>query len=239
MIPSTVIASTIVNGADNGACATVCINNRCQSSCEPTDNSHITKGLGAITQRPFTVEQSFHSINLTGLNATIRHGKSWSINASGYDNILNQISLTIDSGLLSIALKPGSYENADTSIDIVLPQLSLLDFQGGNKVKVEGFSETGMRINLSGSNTLKSQKNTVRHLTINAQGSNQIDWLDNNTSHFSIHAAGTNTVSIKPSKHKDSLIDGQISGINEILLCGNPKNDVTILGLSSIKNIAC
>lgn len=232
--------SLVINNVANaGACSTLCINNKCESTCDKKMDTDVIKGIGDVVSQAFVTPGLFEKVKLIGLNAVINHGETLSVSAVGQANILEKVQLEIVAGELLINLESNTYENAEVTIYIVLPKLSALTADGATTLVVQGFTEPEMAVSLAGSNKLISNQNTIIHLLVNIQGSNQIDWLDNDTQHLSVDMQGVNTMSVNLQKHSDSLIDGQLNGLNKISFCGEPTKEVLVNGLSSIERVDC
>jgi len=233
------IAAEAEDAVNGSACSKLCINNQCESTCVPVFDQRVETGSGDFVSKSFVTSDEFQEVKLIGLDAVITQAESFSIKATGQANILDKIQLEVEAGKLLLSLKSGAYQGAEVVVNITLPKLLALSANGSNHLVIQGFIKPEMVVQLTGANSLIGHQNTIHHLSINAQGSNQVDWLDNNVHHLSVDMQGANTMSVNFRKNQDNLIDGQLQGLNQISLCGEPTSKLLVNGLSSLNNIQC
>jgi hypothetical protein len=220
-------------------------------------------GVKVITPSNVTVSENrdvsgFNAIEFSTLGkVNILQGDQESLNISGPDNLVPEISTTVSNGTLiiknkeNITIKPLSAENPLT-FTIVVKDLTSLAVSGLGDVQIEALSTPSMTLNMSGAGrVVQNQINTDR-LDINLSGLGGVD-ISGQTSQATVKisgAGGVNAPDLQIGTANVTIsglggatlwvtdqLTGQISGAGSISYYGNPQTNTSVSGAGSFKSL--
>ena len=167
-----------------------------------------------------------------GFDVDIDQSDSYSISITADDNIFDYIETSKTGNTLKIGLKLGYiYQNTTLKAEITMPDLYEVEFSGGVRGTVEGFTSShDFAISLSGGCNI-SLEGAANDLTISASGGSLLSLSD-----FPVHDT---TVNLSGGSHAtinlDGRLDGNLSGGSHLTYLGNPTTiDVNTSGGSTV-----
>ncbi len=222
-------------------CSNTCINNQCNYRCDTKNSERIIEAKGPIIQKDLPLHGDIHHVELIGVNASFVRKKTPKITASGKQNILDELKVRYRKNTIYIHLTSGSYRHAKVQLDIELPNIQSVKLKGSNQLHINGVSQKSAIFELFGSNTFIAKNNHIEELSLFTDGTNNINWqTSSRIESLTINSNGMNTIKITPKSL--NLLQGQLNGINQLVLCNHDKNisrDLIVKGLSSVSNQDC
>jgi len=184
-------------------------------------------------------------------------GDKESLNISGSDNVVPEISTTVRNGTLvietneNITINPLNNDNQLT-FTIVFTELNSLDVSGAGDIQVEAHSSPTMSINMSGAGKITQNQLTTDSLNVNMSGVGSINItgratnatielsgvgsvdapdLEISTANVTVSGLGSATVWVTDQ------LSGNISGAGSVSYYGNPTLQTNSSGLGSFKSL--
>ena len=229
------------------------------SSCSALTNL----GVKVITPSKVVISENR---NVSGFNAiefstvgkvNIIQGDQESLNISGPDNLVPEISTTVTGNTLiiknkeNISISSLSSDNMLT-FTIVAKDLTSLSVSGAGDVQVESFSPASMDLNLSGAGNVQVNQLSTGTLKINLSGIGGLDISGQATS-ATIDISGAGNVSAADLQLNTANISisgvggaklwvtgqmtGNISGAGTVSYYGTPQTSFNTSGLGSFKSL--
>jgi hypothetical protein len=200
----------------------------------------------------------FQAINFSTVGKiNIMQGDVESLNISGPDNLVSEISTTVSNGTLYIKNKENisvttlNSQNMLT-FTIVVKQLNSLNLSGLGDVQIETLSTPSMDINMSGAGKLLQNQITTDQLKINLSGLGGIE-MNGQATQATIDISGAGSVNAPDLKIQNANITisglggatvwvtdqltGNISGAGSVSYYGNPQTNTKSTGLGNFKSL--
>jgi Putative auto-transporter adhesin, head GIN domain len=220
-------------------------------------------GVKVITPSSVNVSEnrdvsSFNAIEFSTLGkVNIIQGDQESLNISGPDNLVPEISTTVNNGTLTIknkeniTIKPLSTENPLT-FTIVVKDLTSLAVSGLGDVQIETLSTPSMTIDMSGAGRVVQNQITTDKLDISLSGLGGMD-ISGQTPQATIEisgAGGVNAPDLQIGTANVTVsglggatlwvtdqLTGEISGAGSISYYGNPQTNTSSSGIGNFKSL--
>ena len=115
------------------------------------------------------VTQSFEVSNLSGISiessidVNITYGETQSVLATGYENLMEHLDLSVNNNVLKVDLKDGNYSNVNIKLDVEISTLKTLIINGSGDITIDAFTISDLDVNIDGSGNISASK----ELTIN------------------------------------------------------------------------
>lgn len=154
----------------------------------------------------------FSGVSLTGTcNVYITTGESFSVELQAQPQILEVMTTSVRSGILSIGFPPDYNIKTDEEISaiIVLPSLDFVSLTGLGDFEISGEKQPELDIHITGQGNVEAYGLEVGNCQINISG------------------VGNCEVNVS------DLLDIQISGVGNIFYMGNPKLTTDISGMGN------
>jgi Putative auto-transporter adhesin, head GIN domain len=200
----------------------------------------------------------FSAIEFTTFGkVNIIQGDKESLNVSGPDNLVPEISTTVSNGKLTIK----NIENITVTtlssdkmltFTIVVKDLTSLAVSGAGDVQIEAFSTPSMDINMSGAGKVQQNQVTTDKLNVNISGAGGID-ISGQSTQATIDISGAGSVNAADLQVKTANVTisglgsatvwatdqltGNISGAGSVSYYGNPQTNTNSSGLGSFKSL--
>lgn len=154
----------------------------------------------------------FSGVSLTGTcNVYITTGESFSVELQAQPQILEVMTTSVKSGILSIGFHPDFNIKTDEDISaiIVLPYLDFVSLTGLGDFEISGEKQPKLDIHITGKGNVEAYEMEV--------------------SDCSINISGVGDCKVKVSDN----LDIQVSGVGNIFYKGNPKLKTDISGIGN------
>ncbi len=204
--------------------------------------------------------------NVSGFNAiefstfgkvNIMQGDQESLNISGPDNLVPEITTTVNNKTLIIKTKDNITVSTLTSenmltFTIVVKDLTSLAVSGAGDVQVETLSTPSMAINLSGAGKVTQNQITTDNLKISISGLGGID-VSGQATQTSIDISGAGNVNAPDLKIQTANVTisglggttlwvtnqltGNISGAGNVSYYGSPQTSTNSSGIGQFKSL--
>ena len=200
----------------------------------------------------------FSAIEFTTFGkVNIIQGDKESLNISGPDNLVPEISTTVSNGKLTIK----NIENITITtlssdkmltFTIVVKDLTSLAVSGAGDVQIETLSTPSMEINMSGAGKVQQNQVTTDKLNVNISGAGGID-ISGQSTQATIDISGAGSVNAADLQVKTANVTisglgsatvwatdqltGNISGAGSVSYYGNPQTNTNSSGLGSFKSL--
>lgn len=220
-------------------------------------------GLKVITPSNVTISENRDVSGFTAIEfstfgkVNIIQGDKESLNISGPDNVVPEITTTVNNGTLSIQTR-GSVtittlpsQNILT-FTIVVKNLTSLAVSGAGEVQVETLNTPSMIINMSGAGKIQENQLTTDNLQLALSGLGGID-LSGQATKATIDISGAGSVNGANLKIQTANVTisglgsatlwvtdqltGNISGAGSVSYYGNPQTNTNTPGLGSFKSL--
>lgn len=223
----------------------------------------INTGLKVITPSNVNVSENrdvsgFNAIDFSTLGKiNIMQGDQESLNISGPDNLVSEISTTVSNGTLviknkeNITIKPLSIENP-LVFTIVVKDLTSLAVSGLGDVQIETLSTPSMTFDMSGAGRVVQNQITTDNLNISLSGLGGVD-ISGQTNQATIDisgAGGVNAPDLQIQNAKITIsglggatlwvtdqLTGEISGAGSVSYYGNPQTSTESSGIGNFKSL--
>jgi tellurite resistance-related uncharacterized protein len=231
----------------------------------------LTMSCGLITNAGVKIITPSNNIssenrNVSGFSAiefstfgklNIMQGDVESLNISGPDNLIAEISTTVNNNTLIIKTKENiTVTSLDSShmltFTIVVKELGSLSVSGAGDVQIETLSTPSLTLNLSGAGRVTQNQLTTDHLniqlsgvgginitgtatqaTIDMSGAGEVDAPDLQIQNAKITISGLGGATLWVSDQ----LSGDISGAGSVSYYGNPQTNTNSTGLGNFKSL--
>lgn len=175
----------------------------------------------------------FHSIVVeSALDVEIEAGAEHSsIVLSGDDNLLEHVETGVEDGVLSIALREGTYRmRKGLSARIQTPALASVRVAGSGDIEVRGIEGPSFEVGIAGSGDvyLSGRADEVR---VEIAGSGDVDADDLRAARGVVRITGSGDVDV----HSSEELDVEIRGSGDVVYSGNPSVRQKIAGSGSVE----
>ena len=187
----------------------------------------------------------------------IIQGDQESVNISGPDNVVPEISTTVSSGKLIIKNKENfsitSFSSSNMlTFTIVVKELSSLAVSGAGDVQIEALSTPSMELNLSGAGKVQQNQLTTEKLDIIMSGLGGIE-ISGQATQATIDLSGAGGINAPDLKIQTANVTisgvggatlwvtdqltGDISGAGSISYYGSPQTQTNKSGIGDFKSL--
>jgi tellurite resistance-related uncharacterized protein len=185
----------------------------------------------------------------------IIQGDTESLNLSGPDNLVPEITTTVNNGKLVIKTRDNISVTTLSSdrmltFTIVVKDLTSLDISGAGDVQVETLSSPSMDLSMSGAGRVQMNQLTTNNLQVDLSGLGGLD-ISGNASQATIDISGAGSVNASDLKLQTASINisglgsatvwvtdqlsGEISGAGSVSYYGSPQISTSSSGLGQFK----
>lgn len=190
------------------------------SSC----SKDILRGTGNIGTRDISLT-GFHSVETHyDIDAEIKYGTNFSIKASGYENLLNELDFKVVNGVLKLKFdtRYPSIRNSNIKAIIEMPVLNMLTIHGSGKIAATGFEQgETLQLLIHGSGDILATRSKYKFLKIGIYGSGDTDTKNVLTENAEVKIHGSGHVFVNPL----NILKAEIHGSGNIYYQGNPVID--------------
>jgi hypothetical protein len=211
------------------------------------------RGKGVVVSKTFDVKSFSGITNNIDADIHITQALTQSIEIVAQQNIINNISLEVTNGILTINFKKKAIHYDTININISIPTLSWLSLDGsGNMNTINTFDSCRtVSINLDGSGKIDASfnSNVKTYLTINGsgnititgnsfnqditiRGSGNVHAFSFDTYHSVVNISGSGSCELTA----DSTLNVKFSGSGNVNYKGHPVINSTITGSGTIHN---
>ena len=156
--------------------------------------------------------QEFSGITLDGVGTVNVHsGESRRVIVTTDSNLQDRVITTVNGNTLRISQRSGSFNSTELTIDVYMPELKSISLNGAGNFYINSGNASELEFSLSGAGSIDAQNFQVQDVTIRHSG----------VGNAKIWATKT--------------LNGNLSGVGNILYKGNPAINVHRLGIGSIK----
>jgi tellurite resistance-related uncharacterized protein len=187
----------------------------------------------------------------------IVQGDTESLNLSGPDNLVPEITTTVNNGTLVIKTRDNisvTTLSGDRMLTftIVVKDLTSLDLSGAGDVQVETLSSPSMDLSMSGAGRVRMNQLTTNNLQVDLSGLGSLD-ISGNASQATIDISGAGGVNASDLKLQTASINisglgsatvwvtdqlsGEISGAGSVSYYGSPQTSTSSSGLGQFKSL--
>jgi PBP1b-binding outer membrane lipoprotein LpoB len=200
----------------------------------------------------------FNAIDFSTIGKiNVMQGDKESLNISGPDNLVPEISTTVNNGTLmiknkeNITINPLNNENP-LVFTIVVKDLTSLNLSGAGDVQIETLSTPSLDINMSGAGKVQQNQITTDNLKLIISGVGGID-ITGQATQATIDISGAGSVNAPDLKIQTANVTisglggatvwvtdqltGDISGAGSVSYYGTPQTNTTSSGLGSFKSL--
>lgn len=229
------------------------------SSCSVLTNM----GVRVITPSNTIISENravsgYHAIEFSTFGKiNIVQGDTESLNISGPDNLVPEITTTVSNGTLTIKTKDNitvtSFSTANIlTFTIVVKDLTSLAISGAGDVQVETLSTPSMDLSLSGAGKVQMNQLTADSLKVNISGAGGLE-LSGSATQVTIDISGAGSVNAPDLKIQTANITisglgsatlwvtdqltGTISGAGSVSYYGSPQANTNSSGLGQFKSL--
>jgi hypothetical protein len=222
-----------------------------------------TMGVKVITPSNVNVSENrevsgFDAIEFSTFGkVNIMQGDQESLNISGPDNLVPEISTTVSNGTLIIknkenfTIKPLNTENP-LVFTIVVKDLTSLAVSGLGDVQVETLSTPNMKIDMSGAGKIVQNQITTDKLDITLSGLGGLE-ISGQANQATIELSGAGSVDAQDLQLQTADVSlsglgdatlwvteqltGEISGAGSVSYFGNPQTSTSSSGIGNFKSL--
>jgi PBP1b-binding outer membrane lipoprotein LpoB len=220
-------------------------------------------GLKVITPSNVNTSENrdvsgFNAIDFSTLGKiNVMQGDKESLNISGPDNLVPEISTTVNNGTLiiknkeNITINPLNNENP-LVFTIVVKDLTSLNLSGAGDVQIETLSTPSLDINMSGAGKVQQNQIITDNLKLTISGVGGID-ITGQATQATIDISGAGSVNAPDLKIQTANVTisglggatvwvtdqltGDISGAGSVSYYGTPQTKTNSSGLGSFKSL--
>ncbi len=195
----------------------------------------------------------FEGLNLANsADVFLRPGTKQEVVVRGQENIINNLSTEVSSGILKIRNRRPVWRRYDLEIEITVPTLRLIKLSGsGDIVTEQAFEDLDdLEVIISGSGSITANceaenlesvisgsgridlDGKARQLDCRVTGSGSIHAYDLETKYATVVVSGSGSAKINTTKE----LDVRISGSGSVAYKGNPRVDKKISGSGGVYN---
>lgn len=196
----------------------------------------------------------FDSITLDGIgDVNVHPGEEYKVIVTTNSNLQEKILTSVTGTTLYIDQEKNfnSFNSKNIKIDVYTPELKSITMNGAGLLKINSGNASELDIVLSGIGSIDAQDFQVENMNVMHSGAGEIKLWATQTLKAELSGIG----SIKAEKHPLETADiihsgageitiwvtqtlkAELSGIGDILYKGNPKTDLNINGIGTIKPI--
>jgi hypothetical protein len=211
----------------------------------------LIRGSGPIVEKEYSF-QDFDRVEVSNaIEFEITPG-AYSINATGYENLIERLEVELSGQTLVIRLKPGSYFRNNVKAVIALPALSKLVVSGACRGTAKGFTtpfdcdlevsgasrvEVDMEVDratvdVSGASRLTGELLAARNARLIVSGASRCE-LTGATYDMDLNVSGASRASLSEFQTKDADVD--ISGASRATINLIGTLNVDLSGASSVE----
>ena len=203
------------------------------TSCEDDeDNDGVFRGSPVLVTESRDLP-SFHSVVAsTSLEIEITAGQTQSVEITSNENLIDRVNTTVNAGVLTIEMEPGSYEFLSLEVQLVIPELILMENHGAGAIRINGFEETEeLTIRNSGAASF-SVTGSGQSLEVDLSGSGDVNAFDFAANDVIINLSGAGNIEVSAAEN----LSGFLSGAGNISYKGTPTVDINISGAGRVVN---
>lgn len=196
------------------------------SACDPDR----TEGSGNVITDDRTAG-AFSTIDVDdAFELTIRQGAEHSVTISADDNVISRVNTSTSNGTLSVRLANGNYRNVTLRIEVVAPELELIDLSDAIDAKLIDFNFAGtMAISLSDATKLEMSGSAPR-LNLDIDDASEIKGFDFTTGICNAQVSDASKVDLTV----DDRLEGRVQDASTFRFKGNPERTIEVSGASSV-----
>jgi hypothetical protein len=222
-----------------------------------------TVGVKVITPSKTIISENREASGFTAINfstfgkVNIIQGDKESLNISGPDNLVPEISTAVVNGTLAIKNKENFTVTSLASeytltFTIVVKDLASLVVSGLGDVQVETLSTPSMDLEMSGAGKIQLNQLTTESLKVNLSGLGGVE-MSGSATQATIDLSGAGSISAPDLKIQTaninvsglggatlwvtSQLDGNISGAGSVSYYGLPNTNLTTTGLGKFNSL--
>lgn len=162
---------------------------------------------------------SFNSVTIDGIiDISITQGQSPSVIVKADDNVIDQIITEVTNDNLNIELVSGNYNNVSLEVQLVMPQIVMLNRAGTGQASLDNFN------NISTLEIIKSGTGNImmsgigQNLDIEKDGTGSINGFGFEVDACDISSSGTGDIEITCL----TSLTGSLNGTGDLLYKGSP-----------------
>jgi hypothetical protein len=229
------------------------------SSCSILSNA----GVKVITPSTTIISENrdvsgYNAINFSTFGkVNIIQGDTESLNISGPDNLVPEISTTVSNGTLTIKTKDNISVTSINAVNmltftIVVKDLGSLLISGAGEVQVDMLSSPSLDLSMSGAGKVQMNQLTTDHLKVNISGAGGLD-ISGSATDTTIDISGAGGISAQNLQIQTANITisglgsatlwvtnqltGTISGAGSVSYYGSPQTNTNSTGLGQFKSL--
>lgn len=174
-------------------------------------------GNGNVVERSFE-RTGFEEVAVShGLHAVVQTGPQAAVTLRGDENLLDEIELTVEGGVLRTVVPPGVslWPTTPITLTVTLPVLRGVSASGGSEVTARGVNASPFTVSASGGSTVRAS-GEAGALEAEVSGGSQV-FLDAIAARtLDVHASGGSDVHAQVSER----VTGGLSGGSSLSLQG-------------------
>jgi hypothetical protein len=158
--------------------------------------------------------EGFNGIKLEGVgNVNVHPGQNYKVIVTTDSNLQDRVVVSVNSNILQISQKSGSFNATELTFDIYIPELKSISLNGAGNYKINNGNTVELDYSISGAGNIDAQDFQVQNITISHSGvGNAKIWA-------------TNTLS------------GTLSGVGNVFYKGNPIININKSGVGIINSL--
>ncbi|MEL7001168.1 MAG: head GIN domain-containing protein [Bacteroidota bacterium] len=213
-------------------------------------NGNCISGEGATVTQILTLSD-FDGIELSVEgNVIVSQGPTQEVKVTGQQNIIENLSTSVSNGLWTITSENGCFKNYDLTVEIIIPDLNLLNITGSGNINVNDFNNqntltiritgsgnmtlnqfegiTNLNTTLTGSGTFRANSDilTLETLTVGISGSGEYKGFEISSNNCSVNVSGSGRSELTAIESLNVVI----SGSGTVAYKGSPSISQTITG---------
>lgn len=228
--------TTIIQSNTGVGCSSVCINGKCTSTCDD-ENAEALTGNGDVVEKAIDL-QGFTEVVSSDIDTTVSHGKKFSVKVIADSNLVEHVDVTTQGETLQVRLKDGQYQGATMKVEIVMPDLRLVNQRGAADIRFHGFNQSNLEVQMAGAGQVTGDDNKVTNLLVKSTGTGVLDMQGSELTNAEVHATGTSQITLNFANNKGAL-SGQLDGVSSLQFCGDPANSVSVSGVADMRQVPC
>ncbi|HEY4611796.1 MAG TPA: head GIN domain-containing protein [Bacteroidota bacterium] len=176
---------------------------------------------------------TFTGIRLTGIGkVVVTQSNTEGVRVEADDNIIDRVTTSVQSGVLLIGMKRGSYHNVTVNVYVSMKTVEVLELVGAGEFRSAGSIQSDdvlCRITGAGEMTLSG---TAANQTIQITGAGSVRNFDLTSTTCSATISGTGNIEVTVTQRLDAII----TGVGNITYGGNPPTvNQTVTGVGSVR----
>lgn len=196
---------------------------------ESTSESEPVLG-SAVTATETRAVPPFTSVELAGGNSvTILVGDTQSVVVQADDNLLANVTTTVEDGRLVVATTGSFTALTPMSVALTMPSLEGLALSGSGSIAADGIHASALAVALSGNGLVRATGTSDRlDVTLSGSGDLELGGLQGHDVRATLSGSGRIVVTAT------GTLDASIPGTGSIVYSGNPLVTKTVTGTGSI-----